>query len=85
MAFIGIDIGTSFIKGAVLDLDGLHIQRVQRAPFPEPIPGLPPLVREFDPQQVMDAVHSLLESLIRDIGECEGLVMCSQMHCMVTC
>jgi sugar (pentulose or hexulose) kinase len=83
MTLIGIDIGTSFIKGAVIDLDGLRLQHIQRIPFPEPLPGLPPLFREYDPQSVLDAVSSLLKDLLADAGECEGLVMCSQMHGLV--
>ncbi len=83
MSFIGIDIGTSFIKGAVLDLDCFHLLHARRVPFPAPIPGLPPLYREFDPQEIMRAVHSLLDDLIPYAGDCKGLVMCSQMHCLV--
>jgi hypothetical protein len=30
---IGIDIGTLFIKGAVLDLERLCLQHIQRVPF----------------------------------------------------
>jgi sugar (pentulose or hexulose) kinase len=83
MSFIGIDLGTSFIKGAVLDLDGLHLQHIQRVPFPDALPGLPPLYREFDPRQVLSAVRDLLDGLLPYAGDCEGLVMCSQMHGLV--
>ena len=83
MTLIGIDIGTSFIKGAVLDLERLRLQHIQRVPFPEPLPGLPPLFREYDPQAVLDAVSYLLKDLLAEAGECEGLVMCSQMHGLV--
>ncbi len=83
MTLIGIDIGTSFIKGAVLDLEHLRIEHVQRLPFPAPLPGLPPLYREYDPQAVLKAVRSLLEGLLAAAGDCEGLVLCSQMHGLV--
>ena len=83
MAFIGIDIGTSFIKGAILDLDGFRLRHIQRIPFPDPIPELPALYREFDPGKVLDAVRSLLENLLQDVPGCEGLVVCSQMHGLV--
>jgi hypothetical protein len=32
MKFLGLDIGSSFIKGAVLDTDRLAIEHVTRAP-----------------------------------------------------
>jgi len=83
MSFIGIDLGTSFIKGAVLDLDTFRLRQIQRVPFPDPIPGLPALYREFDPGKVLQAVRSLLVALLQDACECEGVVMCSQMHGLV--
>lgn len=83
MNWIGIDIGTSFIKGAVLDLERLRLQHIQRVPFPEPLPSLPPSFREYDPQAALDAVSYLLKDLLAEAGDCEGLVMCSQMHGLV--
>jgi sugar (pentulose or hexulose) kinase len=83
MSFIGIDLGTSFIKGAVLDLDGLRLRHIQRVPFPDALPGLPPLYREFAPQQVLAAARDLFQALLPYAMDCEGLVMCSQMHGLV--
>ncbi len=91
MSFIGIDLGTSFIKGAVLDPETLAIGHVRRVPFPDPLPGLPPLHREFDPFTVLDATRSLLADLLIAAGgsvldgaeACEGILMCSQMHGLV--
>jgi sugar (pentulose or hexulose) kinase len=87
MTLIGIDIGTSFIKGALLDLERLRLEHIQRVPFPEPVRGLPPLFREYDPKAVLEAVSSLIKDLAAATEEagdaCEGLVMCSQMHGLV--
>ena len=83
MSFIGIDLGTSFIKGAVLNPDTLTVEHVHRVPFPDPLPGLPPLHREFDPNAVLAATRSLLAELLPLAGLCEGIVMCSQMHGLV--
>src|SRR5579859_7951024 len=83
--FLGIDLGTSFIKGAVLDLATYQVSHVYRIPFPDPIPGLPPLYREFDPGQVIAAVRAVLDRLIPYADRCEGIVMCSQMHGVVFC
>ncbi len=83
MALIGIDLGTSFIKSAVLDLDTQQIDHVHRIPFPDPIPGLPPLHREYDPNHILAAIHRLLDELAPYTEDCEGLVMCSQMHGLV--
>ena len=83
MSFIGIDLGTSFIKGAVLDLETRQLGHLQRIPFPEPLVGESPLCCEFDPEQVVTAVRTLIHELALKAPVCEGIVMCSQMHGMV--
>jgi sugar (pentulose or hexulose) kinase len=83
MSFIAIDLGTSFIKGAVLNPQTFTIEHVHRVPFPDPLPGLPALHREFDPHAVLAATRSLLAELSPLAGVCEGIVMCSQMHGLV--
>lgn len=83
MALVGIDIGTSFIKGGVLDADALEIRDIRRVPFPEPLSGLSPLRREFDAHAVLSAVESLLAGLLVRADNYEGILMCSQMHALV--
>ena len=83
MTFIAIDLGTSFIKGAVLDLDTLSINHIRRVPFPEPISNLPQWFFEVDPQQIVSTFQSFVANLLPLAPNCEGLVMCSQMHGLV--
>jgi sugar (pentulose or hexulose) kinase len=83
MSYIGIDLGTSFLKGAVLDLGCLEIRHVEREPFPDFLPGLPALYREVDPWQILAQVESLLERLLEHAPDCQGLVLCGQMHGLV--
>jgi sugar (pentulose or hexulose) kinase len=83
MQYIGIDLGSSYLKGAVLDLDDLTIRHNERLPFPDPIPGLPPVFREFDPAEVVAATRALLERLLQHAPEAQGCVMCSQLHGLV--
>jgi sugar (pentulose or hexulose) kinase len=83
MSYIGIDLGTSFLKGAVLDLDALEIRHVEREAFPDFLPGLPPLWCEADPRQILAQVDALLEKLASHAPDCEGLVLCGQMHGLV--
>lgn len=82
-SFIGIDLGTSFIKGAVLDPDRLVVEHIHRVPFPDPLPDLPPLRREFDPAAVLSATQRLLAKLLPLAAGCEAILMCSQMHGLV--
>ncbi|MBX3083905.1 MAG: hypothetical protein KF716_19880 [Anaerolineae bacterium] len=83
MALIGIDIGTSFVKGAVLDLDTQQITHIKRSPFPPPLVSTSPLYREYDPHIILEAVRGLVHELAPLAGTCEGLVMCNQMHGLV--
>jgi sugar (pentulose or hexulose) kinase len=82
-SFIALDLGTSSIKGAVIDLDRLRLAHLRRLPFPGPIPGLPPLFCEIDPGQVVSAARSLLEQLLPNAPNCAGVVTCGQMGGLV--
>src|SRR5258706_8268790 len=83
MRYLAIDLGSSFIKGAVLDLDARSFAHVRRLPFPGPIAGLPPLHFEIDPRQIVAATRALIDDLARDAPDCAGIVICSQMHGLV--
>ena len=79
----GIDLGTSFIKGAALDVEKLEIGATLRVPFPAQLPNLEKGLWEFDPDAIMEAVRSLLDELFAKAGGCEGILMCTQMHGLV--
>ena len=81
--FLGIDLGTSFFKGAVLDPATGAIDHVTRRPCPEPVAGLPEGRHELDPREVLDAVRRLLDDLMRVGPDAVGLVLCGQMHGLV--
>jgi sugar (pentulose or hexulose) kinase len=83
MRYLGVDIGSSFIKGAVLDLDEWSLRHIERLPFPEPVRGLDPKFREFDPDEVVAATRALLERLLRHAPDATGVLMCSQLHGLV--
>jgi sugar (pentulose or hexulose) kinase len=83
MSFIGVDLGTSFIKGAVLNLEARQLHHIRRMPFPDQLPGLNSLLCEFDPNAVVAAARAFINELALHAPDCEGIVMCSQMHGMV--
>ncbi len=83
MAFIGIDLGTSFVKAAILDPEAYHLQHVHRISFPEPISGLESFQCEFNPADVVATVSDLINQLAGFSARFEGLVMCTQMSCLV--
>ena len=83
MSFLGIDLGTSFIKGAVLHLESRQLEHVRRIPFPDPVATGDPLQCEYEPQQVVSAVQLLIDELAPHVPDCEGVALCAQMHGMV--
>ncbi len=79
MAFIGIDLGTSFIKGAILDPRARTIRHVRRQPFPAPVTGLPAERIEIDPREIAAALDRLLAELLPLADRCGGVLLCGQM------
>ena len=75
--FVGIDVGTSFIKAALIDLDRRALVRTERVPFPPFIAGLPDGWREVSPSAVLAAVTELVKRFEGPFG---GVVPCGQMH-----
>lgn len=83
MRILGLDLGTTSFKGAVLDLDRQTIEQVRRVPTPEPVAGKLPGHHELDPSTVLAAVRRLVDELLSAAPDAAALAMCSQMHCMV--
>jgi sugar (pentulose or hexulose) kinase len=82
--FIALDIGSSFIKAAILNLDaglnGPEIRHTYRLPFPGFVPGLPPRHREVAPDSILAAVEELLARALPQAPGYAGLVVCGQMQ-----
>jgi sugar (pentulose or hexulose) kinase len=78
--FIGIDVGSSFIKAAIVDLQSMELRDIARVPYPEFLPGLPPGHREVDPAAIMRAVDELLAAIMSSATRPAGVVLCGQMH-----
>ncbi|MBM83303.1 MAG: hypothetical protein CMJ78_22305 [Planctomycetaceae bacterium] len=78
--YIGLDIGSSSIKGAVLNTTSLTIGKPARCDFPTEINGLPPLYFEIDASVIVDATKNVLDELLSTTKECRGIVLCSQMQ-----
>lgn len=77
--YLGLDIGSTSIKGAVLDTAAGTVSHITKEPFPEPLPGLPPGWFEIDPQAVLAGVRRVIDRLLDVAPHCEGIVSCGQM------
>ena len=83
MPAIVIDLGSTFIKGAVADLDACRLGSVRRHPFPPPLTGRPAGFFEVNPEAVAAAFTTMLDALLEECGTCEGLFLSTQMHGLV--
>lgn len=79
MKFIAIDLGTTFIKAAVIDVAALEIRDVRRNEAPRRIANLPADVVEIDPSEVLGVVRQLIDDLLSTTDSCQGILMCGQM------
>lgn len=79
MQCLGLDIGSSTIKGAVLDLESGTVHSIIREPFPEPASGLPAGWFEVDPNDVVDRTRSVISQLLTRAPEAKSLFLCGQM------
>ncbi len=83
MKYLAIDLGSSFLKGAVLNLDRCRCESVVRVPTPARLPDMPAGHYELSPAALCEAISSLLDQLLEAAPDAEGLMMCTQMHGMV--
>lgn len=79
MKFLAVDLGTSFIKVAVVDVVTVQIRDVRRIATPARIGGTESDVFEIDPQQVLTLVRQLIDELLKCCSECQGILICGQM------
>ena len=80
--FVGIDLGTTSFKGAVLNLDHGRLGPV--CEFRLLLASAACANRwELDPDVVLTSVTALVRDLLRTAPNAAGLVMCSQMHSVV--
>ena len=83
MRCIGIDIGSSSIKGAVLDIASGRLEHMERAPFPDPVPGLPAGFHEVRVDAIVAGAREVVASLLRHAPDARQLRVSSQMGGLV--
>ena len=79
MKCLGIDIGTSSIKGAVLNLEECAVGEVIKEDFPAPILGLPTGYFEVEPSRIREVVENLLVRLLDLAPEVSSVHWTGQM------
>ncbi len=83
MRALALDIGSSTIKGAVLDLDRGRLGATASAPFPPPLVGLPPGWVEVELGLLSQACEQVLARLLSAAPEAKRLYCSGQMGGLV--
>lgn len=79
MRCLGLDIGSTTIKGSILNLEGNSIGDPLSRPFPQPIPSLPSRWIEIAPDRIEQEVRHLLAELIESAPDAGSLFVSGQM------
>ncbi len=83
MRCLGLDLGSTTIKGAVLDLGMANLSHFHSEPFPGPNLNQLALGHEVSLEKVMAATQAVLARLIQTEPEANDLFICSQMGGLV--
>lgn len=79
MRCYGLDVGSSSIKGAVLDLDSGRVESVVRTPFPAPQPDMANGFFEIAAAEITNAATHVLTSLLDGAPDAHAVFAAGQM------
>jgi sugar (pentulose or hexulose) kinase len=79
MKYIGIDLGASFIKAALLDTEAHKITRICKRKAPSRIPNKDINRNELDPVEVRDLVLKTIQD-VKGASDIDGILISNQMH-----
>ncbi len=83
MSYVGVDVGASFVKVALLDpVAGTLVTRSRR-PFPSLVCDRVLGAREGDADAIVAQVRSAIEEAAEGADAVDGVVVCGQMHGVV--
>lgn len=79
MRCLVLDIGSSSIKGAVLDLETSGVSHIVREPFPEAVARMPSGFHEVSPEEIFARAVSVIDRLCSHAPDATTLLSCGQM------
>lgn len=83
--FAAVDIGTSFTKGGIVDVESGQIRNLTRRPAAARIPSTNVDEFEIDAEEILHSVRELITSLLRSSPACNGILICGQMGGLILC
>ncbi|NOU66072.1 hypothetical protein GC096_18715 [Paenibacillus sp. LMG 31461] len=85
MRYLGIDVGSSFIKAALLDTSNQQVMDITKQPTPKRIPNDNMNIYEVNVRSIVDCVKSMIIEHISKRGPVAGILFSTQMHGFVLC
>lgn len=85
MEFVAVDLGSSFIKAAVVNVQTGKIRDVRKQPIPARLSGLQPDEFEICPNKILVVVRDLLQQLLLTSPNCAGILLTGQMGGLILC
>lgn len=79
MPLLTLDIGSSSIKGAVLNSATGSIEAVVREPFPDPLSGMPAGFHEVSPDEIFIRAERVVQQLVKAAPTATTMFSCGQM------
>jgi sugar (pentulose or hexulose) kinase len=79
MQYLGVDIGSSSIKGGILDLAAGEVRGVVKEPFPDPLAGRPAGHFEVPMTPIIEGVDCVIAELLTLAPDAKGVLVSSQM------
>ena len=80
MKYIAIDIGSSYVKAVVLDVDSDSVVASDKRPTPEKLAHANPRYFENDAGVFIQLVQELCERFVAAYVDVEGILLSTQMH-----
>ena len=85
LSAIALDIGSTSIKGAVLDILSSQIVSIASRPFPDPMENLPSGHIEIDPKAIVARVLEVIDELSEPLSQRCSIWICGQMGGLILC
>ncbi len=82
MGYFALDIGSSFIKYAVLDIENRQIRGKGKTAMPSPVSGRATRY-EIRAEEIWNIVEMLTEQILRKEKVLDGILLCTQMQGVV--
>lgn len=80
MKYIGIDLGSSFVKAVLLDLCAEKMVTRKKYPSPKRRKNKNPNIFEIPAGEIVDIVRLLIDGYTSEYSDVEGIIISTQMH-----